>query len=237
MTQSFYFRQFQSGMDFAKSNPLAVQMVNFSYAFGDRQSGEALLVDPAYDPQELVALVEADGMRVVGAIATHYHPDHVGGMLTGEHHIEGIEELLEQIDVPIHVQREEVEWVMARTSVGPGSLVAHQSGDLLSIGDFAATLIHTPGHSPGSQCVFVEGRLMSGDTLFLDGCGRTDLPGSDPEQMFETLSRRLAELPGEVILFPGHRYSPDSSSPLAAVRERNFVLAPTTPEQWLAMFA
>jgi glyoxylase-like metal-dependent hydrolase (beta-lactamase superfamily II) len=233
----FYFRQWQSGRDFAKSNPLAVQMVNFAYAFGDHQSGDAFLVDPAYGPKELIDLVEADGLRVIGVIATHYHADHVGGSLMGQHHIDGIVELLQETDVPIHVHSDEVEWMMNRTGVGLGSLVSHGSGDRLKAGEIEATLIHTPGHSPGSQCILVEGHLLSGDTLFIEGCGRTDLPGSNPEEMYRTLNQRLSGLGDDVILYPGHRYSPSSNSPLGDVRETNFVLAPTSAEQWLAMFA
>lgn len=237
MIDRFYFRQWQSGRDFAKSDPLAAQMVNFAYAFGDRQTGEAFLVDPAYGPKELIDLVEADGLRVIGVIATHYHPDHVGGSLMDQHHIDGIVELLQAADVPIHVQSEEVDWMMNRTGVGLGSLVSHESGDRLRAGEIEATLIHTPGHSPGSQCILVEGHLLSGDTLFIEGCGRTDLPGSNPEEMYRTLNQRLRGLGDDVILYPGHRYSPSSSSPLGNVRETNFVLAPTSAEQWLAMFA
>jgi glyoxylase-like metal-dependent hydrolase (beta-lactamase superfamily II) len=210
-------------------------MVNFVYAIGDRETGEAVLVDPAYRPRELVDLVEADGLRVSGAIATHYHFDHVGGSFM-DVKVEGISELLGVTDVPIHVQAEEVEWVTRATGVGADSLVAHKSGDEVSVGDLAVTLIHTPGHTPGSQCLLVEGHLLSGDTLFLEGCGRTDLPGSDPVEMYRTLTERLSSLSDETILFPGHMYSPQPSASLGEVREFNYVLAPSTAVQWLAMY-
>src|SRR5664280_3406319 len=108
MTDRFYFRQLLSGLDFSVGDPVAEQMVNFAYAFGDRETGDAVLVDPAYAPQELVNIVESDGMRVTGALATHYHADHVGGSLGGRAQINGIVELLETTDVPIHVQADEV---------------------------------------------------------------------------------------------------------------------------------
>lgn len=237
MSDRFYFRQMQGGRDFAVDDPVARQMVNFVYAFGDRESGSAVLVDPAYHPSELVDLVEADGLQVVGAIATHYHADHVGGSLSGRYQIAGIVELLERVDVPVHVHADEVEWVRERTGVGVDALVAHESGDLLSVGAVVATLIHTPGHTPGSQCILVEGRLVSGDTLFLEGCGRTDLPGSDPAEMYRTLTQRLASLDDDVVLFPGHHYSPDDSATLGSVRAHNHVLAPSSAAQWLAMFS
>lgn len=196
-------------------------MVNFVYAVGDRRTGECVLVDPAYAVKELVDLVGADGMTVTGALATHYHPDHVGGSMMG-HSIEGIAELLDHVDCPIHVQHDEVEWVAKSTNVTPDHLVGHDSGDVLSVGGIEISLVHTPGHTPGSQCFFVDDRLIAGDTLFLEGCGRTDLPGSDPVKMFESL-RRLAEVPDSTILFPGHRYSIASSATMDVVKETNFV--------------
>ena len=237
MTERFYFRQLLSGLDFALDDPIAEQMVNFVYGFGDHETGEAVLVDPAYRPTELIDLVEADGMRVSGVFATHYHADHVGGSLGGRTQVDGIVELLEHVDVPIHVQTDEVEWVTKRTGVGADSLVAHDGGDVVSVGEFDVALIHTPGHTPGSQCLLVNGRLISGDTLFLDGCGRTDLPGSDPEEMYRTLSQRLSDVSDDTVLFPGHLYSPDPSAPMGDVRRHNRALVPASAEQWLAMFS
>jgi hydroxyacylglutathione hydrolase len=237
MSGQFYFRQLLGGLDFALGDPVAEQMVNFAYAVGDRATGEALLIDPAYSPHELVDIVESDGLRVTGVLATHYHADHVGGSLGREFDIAGIVQLLETTDVPIHVQSPEVQWVTERTGVGADSLVGHAPGDIVSVGNFDVTLIHTPGHTPGSQCLLVNGRLISGDTLFLDGCGRTDLPGSDPEEMYRTLTHRLAEIPDETVLFPGHLYSADPSAPMSDVRRNNRALVPATAEQWLAMFA
>jgi glyoxylase-like metal-dependent hydrolase (beta-lactamase superfamily II) len=216
-----YFRQLLSGRDFAVDDPVAQQMVNFVYAIGDRATGECVLVDPAYAVRDVITTVEADGMRVAGVLATHYHPDHVGGSMMG-YEIEGISTLLEHADVPIHVQRDEVEWVTKTTGVDAGHLVAHGSGDVVSVGAVEIALVHTPGHTPGSQCFLVDGRLVAGDTLFLDGCGRTDLPGSNPAQMVESL-RRLAEVPDDTILFPGHRYSFASSATMASVKESNYV--------------
>jgi len=211
-------------------------MVNFVYALGDRATGDALLVDPAYSPGELVELVEADGMRVSGVLATHFHADHVGGDLMGTH-IDGIRELLEVVDVPVHVQRDESAWITLVTGVDESALVSHESGEHVRAGELDVTLIHTPGHTPGSQCFLVDGRLLSGDTLFIDGCGRTDLPGADPDEMYETLTSRLSGVGDDAVLFPGHRYSPEPSAPMGEVRQHNFVLAPTTREQWLAMFS
>lgn len=220
-----YFRQFLSGKDFAASDQLAQQMVNFAYAIGDRATGECVLVDPAYDPAALVELVGADGLRVTGVLASHYHADHVGGSIFG-YDIAGIAALLDVVDCPVHLQADEVEWVTKTTGVGGDQLVGHASGDVVLVGDVTIELVHTPGHTPGSQCFLVHdtagGRLVSGDTLFLDGCGRTDLPGSDPAQMVASL-RRLAQMPDEVVLYPGHRYSAAPSASMASVKANNWV--------------
>ena len=231
----FYFRQLLAGRDFATDDPVAGQMVNFSYLIGDRDNGSALVVDPAYDVDGLLRVLDEDDMRLAGILATHYHPDHVGGSLMG-YRIEGISDVLERISVPVHVQRAEAPWVVRATAVSEGDLVQHHSGDEVHVGAVTVELVHTPGHTPGSQCFAVAGRLVSGDTLFLDGCGRTDLPGGDPEQMYESLTTRLARFGDDVVLYPGHLYSPEPSATLGETRRRNYVFRPQTPAQWLAMF-
>ena len=150
--------------------------------------------------------------------------------------IVGIAELLELIEVPIHVHKDEVPWIERTTGVGRESLVAHESDDVLRVGEINIRLLHTPGHTPGSQCFLVDGRLVAGDTLFLQGCGRTDLPGSDPDAMYDSLVNRLAKLPDDTVVYPGHLYSPDGSASLAETKRKNPVLAPRSAEEWLALF-
>jgi hydroxyacylglutathione hydrolase len=229
-----YFRQLLSGRDFAVADPVAQQMVNFVYAIGDRTTGECLLVDPAYAVDDVIAAVTADGMTVQGVLATHYHPDHVGGSMMG-YAIEGIAALLERVDCPIHVQRDEVPWVQRTTGVGEDHLAIHDPGDVVRVGSIDVTLMHTPGHTPGSQCFQVRGRLISGDTLFLDGCGRTDLPGSNSEDMYYSL-QKLAALPPSTVVFPGHQYSPPPSATLESIRQSNYVFRPKSADQWMQMF-
>jgi glyoxylase-like metal-dependent hydrolase (beta-lactamase superfamily II) len=231
-----YFRQLLAGRDIATSDPLARQMVNFVYLIGDRATGEAVVVDPAYDVRGILDVAAADDMRVVGALATHYHPDHVGGDMMG-YQISGVRELLTREQLPIHVQRDESPWVQRATGTDESDLVVHDSGDVVRVGDVAIELIHTPGHTPGSQCFFVDGRyLVSGDTLFLEGCGRTDLPGGDPAQLYESLTQKLAKVPDDSLLFPGHLYSAEPSASMGDTRRWNFVFAPKSEREWLAMF-
>jgi len=230
-----YFRQLLSGRDFARDDQVARQMVNFVYLIGDRETGEAVVVDPAYAPGELVDLLESDGMRLVGALATHYHADHVGGILFGSQAIAGVSALLERVSVPIHVQRDETPWVLRAAGIGRDDVVEHDADDVVQVGDVSIRLLHTPGHTPGSQCFLVDGRLVAGDTLFLTSCGRTDLPGSDPAAMYESLSR-LARLPDDTVVYPGHLYSEAPSATLGATKRWNPVLAPRSAEEWLRIF-
>lgn len=234
MTDHFYFRQLLSGQDFAHGDSIAEQMVNFSYLVGDRETREALIVDPAYRVDDILRTLAEDEMEAVGVLATHFHADHVGGDLMG-HSIEGIASLLEKASIPVHVQAEEVSLISATTGVTT-ELVAHHSSDIVRVGAIAVELIHTPGHTPGSQCFLVENHLVSGDTLFLDGCGRTDFPYSDPALMYESLTQRLAKVPDSAVLFPGHRYSPVRSQDLGTTREKNWVFAPDNLEQWMRAF-
>jgi glyoxylase-like metal-dependent hydrolase (beta-lactamase superfamily II) len=235
VAERLYFRQLLSGRDFAADDPVAAQMVNFVYLIGDRDTGEAVAVDPAYRVGDILDLLAADGMRLVGVLATHHHPDHVGGPFIG-HRLEGVREVLEATGVHVHVHRDEEPWVRRVTGASDSDLVAHESGDVVEVGGIPIQLLHTPGHTPGSQCFLVDGRLVSGDTLFLDGCGRTDLPGADPEAMYDSL-QKLASLPDDVVVLPGHRYSLASSGTLGAIKDANYVYRPTSKEQWLAMFS
>ena len=230
-----YFRQLLSGRDFARADPMARQMVNFVYLIGDRETGEAVVVDPAYDIPGILDVLAADGMRCVGALATHYHPDHVGGTMGG-FSIAGVDELLSAVSVPVHVQADEAPWVLRVTNLADTDLVQHQSGDEVMVGEIPIQLIHTPGHTPGSQCFYVADRLVSGDTLFLEGCGRTDLPGGDPAALYDSLTNKLAKIPDHAVLFPGHLYSAEPSASMEDTRRWNYVFTPKTEEQWLMMF-
>ena len=214
------------------------EMANLAYLIGSRSAREALLVDPAWSVDALLDRAEADDMRVVGALVTHYHQDHVGGEIFGMS-IEGLARLLARAPVPVHVQASEAEGVRRVTGVSASDLVRHEGGEEIALGGVRVRLLHTPGHTPGSQCFLVEseggpGRLVSGDTLFLDSCGRVDLPGGDPEAMFRSLDGVLKRLPDETILYPGHRYAPEPSSTLGAQKRSNPYLRAASLEQFLA---
>ena len=213
------------------------EMANFAYLVGSREARACLLVDPAWSVDALLDRAEADGMRVAGALVTHYHQDHVGGSIFGME-IEGLARLMARAPVPVHVNAREAEGVRKVTGLSASDLVPHAGGDVLALGGIQVRLLHTPGHTPGSQCFLVEeagapGRLVSGDTLFLGSCGRVDLPGGDPEAMFDSLKNRLGRLPDDTLVFPGHLYSADPSSTLGEQKRSNPYLRVARLEDFL----
>jgi glyoxylase-like metal-dependent hydrolase (beta-lactamase superfamily II) len=196
MPDTLYLKQLELG-----------PMQNFVYLIGDPETRDCVVVDPAWEIDAILDTVAADGMELRGALVTHTHQDHVGGHLFG-YDIPGVEELLEKSPARVYVHKAEREFLK-----GFGSdLVKVEGGDTLPVGRFTLTFVHTPGHTPGSQCFLVDGRLVSGDTLFIRSCGRTDLPGSDPREMYYSLTQRLAALPDETVVLPGHNYGGTSTT-------------------------
>ena len=170
-------------------------------------------------------------MHLSGVLVTHHHPDHVGGSMMG-FELKGLAELLERVERAGARQRPRgASGFRASPASPPSELTSHEHGDKVSVGDVEIELLHTPGHTPGSQCFLLDGRLVAGDTLFLDGCGRTDFPGGNVDDMFRSL-QALAQLPGDPTVFPGHWYSTEPSAPLSDVRRTNYVYRASNLEQW-----
>ena len=181
-------------------------MQNYMYLIGDRQQHECVVVDPAWEVDRVLGEAEKDEMKVTGALVTHAHFDHVNGL----------GDFLKKVKGKIYCNREEGEFLKTWRA----DLNLLDSGEKLGIGDVEITFLHTPGHTPGSQCFLVENKLISGDTLFIQACGRCDLPGGDPEQMYYSL-KRLSELDDTVVLYPGHNYSDDSTSTIGQEKRWN----------------
>jgi glyoxylase-like metal-dependent hydrolase (beta-lactamase superfamily II) len=226
-TSDLYFAQIPVG-----------RMANLAYLVGSRSAREALVVDPAWSVDALLDRAETDGMTVTGALVTHYHQDHVGGSIFGME-IEGVDRLLARRPVPLFVNEHEAEGTKQVTGASESDLARMAGGDTVALGAITVRLLHTPGHTPGSQCFLVEeprrpGRLVSGDTLFLGSCGRVDLPGSDPAAMYRSLNETLKRLPDDTLLYPGHLYSAEASGTLADEKRTNPFLRVASLEQFLA---
>jgi hydroxyacylglutathione hydrolase len=229
-----YLRQLFAGRDFAKTDSTAAGMANFIYLIGDDETRECVIVDPAWDVDGILEVIDREEMKLVGALATHYHPDHVGGSFLG-FNVEGVTRLMELRPVPVHVNSHEAEWVKEVTGISETDMQKHAGGDEIKIGKVGVQFIHTPGHTPGSQCFLVDDNLISGDTLFIGGCGRVDLPGSDPEQMYYSLSQVLAKLPDETVLYPGHDYASSPTSTIGNEKRSNFYMKMKSLNDWMSL--
>jgi glyoxylase-like metal-dependent hydrolase (beta-lactamase superfamily II) len=208
-------------------------MQNFAYIIGDRITREVVVIDPAWDIDGLLKLIAERDYQLTGALVTHYHPDHCGGSF-GQNTVEGVSRLLEHVSLPVYAHELEADGVRRVTGISEQDIKRVTSGDKLMVGDIDIEFLHTPGHTPGSQCFRVKNTLVSGDTLFIDGCGRVDLPGSDTEDMFRSL-QRLASLPDDTLLLPGHNYSAVPHATLGETKRTNTYLKIKDPETWKMM--
>ena len=194
-------------------------MQNFVYLIGDPQTKEAAVVDPGWEVPTILEAAQRDGYRITRAILTHSHFDHVMGL----------PQLLESVDVPVHIHVTEAH----ELGVAESSVKLANDGDVIQVGSLPVTLLHTPGHTRGSQCLLVDGNVLSGDTLFIRAVGRWDLPGGDPRAMYESLTERLKKLDDHTKLYPGHNYAPVPISTIGEEKLHNPFLQPKTAEEFL----
>ena len=197
-------------------------MQNFTYIVGSRSTREVAIVDPAWDVQALLDRIDEEDYKLTAALVTHYHPDHCGGSFSG-HSVAGVAELMGQRPVKVYAHKSEAAGVIKVTGISDSDIAKVDSGDRLAIGHVDVEFLHTPGHTPGSQCFRIKNTLVSGDTLFIDGCGRVDLPGSDTEDMFHSL-QKLRALPDETLLLPGHNYSSVPNATMGETKQQNAYL-------------
>ena len=198
-------------------------MQNYVYLLGDPTTREAAVVDAAWDIDEIVSTAEAEGYRITHDLVTHFHPDHLGGSF-GSLNVIGAPELLSRVPAKVVIHKAELPFVHRITGLSDSDLTAVEGGDDLTIGNLKVKLLHTPGHTPGSQCFLVGNAVVSGDTLFIGSCGRVDLPGSSPEDMYRSLHDVLAALPDETMLFPGHNYAERPTSTIGEEKRTNMML-------------
>jgi len=206
MKDRLYFKQIELG-----------PMQNYVYLIGSAETRKAAVVDAAWEIDTILRLAAKDDVEITHAFVTHTHPDHVGGRFAGTE-IEGVTELLGKCKAKVVVHRTEAEFLKGPSA---SDIIKAESGDKIDVGGVEIQLMHTPGHTPGSQCFLVDNRIVSGDTLFIGSCGRIDLPGSNPEQMYYSLTQKLMALPDETILFPGHNYSDRPTSTIGAEKQTN----------------
>jgi len=209
-------------------------MANYVYLIGDLETREAMIVDPAWDVDAILDVLDTDGMTLTGALVTHYHPDHIGGDMMG-HSIPGVPQLLAKRPVKIHIHKQEAPYVKQVLGMETSDFVQVDGETTVDIGKVPVRVIHTPGHTPGSQCFLVDGNLVSGDTLFIGACGRVDLPGSNPEDLYYSLTNKLTKLPDDTVLYPGHDYSSEKTSTIGEQKRTNMFMRFESVDQFLGM--
>ena len=205
-------------------------MQNFAYIVGSRETREVAVIDPAWDIDSLVNHIDERGYKLTAALITHYHPDHCGGSMRGNN-IEGVAELIAKKGVKVYAHCDECAGLKKVTGLSDSDIVRVNSGDKLAVGDVEVEFLHTPGHTPGSQCFRIKRTLVSGDTLFINGCGRVDLPGSNSEQMFQSLGK-LSELPDDTLLLPGHNYAHIPNATMGETKRINTYMRVKEIETW-----
>jgi hydroxyacylglutathione hydrolase len=188
-------------------------MENFAYLIGDENTGHAAVVDPAWDIEKIIKVAQENNLRIIYVINTHSHPDHTSGN----------DELVKATGAKI----------VAHEASRNRKDICAKDGEVLRLGSLELKIIHTPGHSPDHMCVLVNGKLMTGDALFVGECGRTDLPGGNSEQMYGSLFNKLMKLADDVEVYPGHNYGPKTHSTIGYEKAHNYVLKPRTAKEFV----
>jgi len=208
-------------------------MQNFTYIVGSKSTREVVIVDPAWDIQALLDIIDERDYKLTAALVTHYHPDHCGGSMMNQG-IEGVANLIGKQPVKIYTNKLEADGVKKVTGISDSDMVKVDSGDKMKVGDVEVEFLHTPGHTPGSQCFKIKNTLISGDTLFINGCGRVDLPGSNSEDMYHSI-QKLAGLPDDTLLLPGHHYSDVPNASMGDTKKINTYMRINDLETWKSM--
>jgi len=188
---------------------------NFSYIIADEETREAVVVDSSYNAGEIIRILKTEKLNLKYLINTHGHSDHTAGN----------EELRFNFGVKT---------IAHKLSINKPEVTV-EDGDMISVGSVKIKVIHTPGHTPDGICLLVEGKkLLTGDTLFVSECGRTDMAGGDSGKLYNSLFDKLMKLRDDIEVYPGHDYGPRPRSTIGDERKSNYVLQPRTVEEFKA---
>ena len=201
-------KQFQNG-----------PMDNFQYFIGDAATGEVAIVDPAWDVDLIRSLAEQNGYKIVNIFLTHGHPDHINGL----------GRLLATHDIPVYISKYEAPFLMPKCK----NLNMVEKDEVLSVGGVKFETYRTPGHTPGCICFKHGDILIAGDAIFIDGCGRCDLPGGDAVLMYDSLYNVISKFPDSTLIFPGHDYGPKPYDTLGNQKKTNPYLTCSSREEFL----
>ena len=186
---------------------------NFSYVIADEVSREAAVVDPSFNANAIIQLLKNHGLNLKYVINTHNHIDHTAGneYIRSSLGAKVVAHRLSKVDKDISVV----------------------DGDIIEVGKISIKVIHTPGHSPDGICLLVDGKLLTGDTLFVGECGRTDLHGGNPEELYHSLFDKLLKLDDDVEVYPGHDYGSKTHSTIGEEKRTNYTLEKRTLKEFI----
>jgi len=190
---------------------------NFAYIIGDEKTKLCTIVDPAWEVDKLLGQCKELSLNVSYVINTHSHHDHVEGN-----------------DAVVKRTRAKI---IAHEKSPLRKDIPVKDGDSISIGSLKIKVIHTPGHCPDHICLLVDGNLLTGDTLFVGECGRTDLEGGSASEMYDSLFNKLMVLDDSIKVHPGHDYGNKPSSSIGEERKNNYTLKPRTKEEFIKFMA
>lgn len=197
------------------------RMANFCYMIGDEETGTAAVIDPAFDAKKILSEIAAAGYQISHIINTHGHADHVSANA----------DIIKATGAILCIHEADASQVagilnrsLSRILGGKGSPGADRilsDGDTITVGKTVLQVIHTPGHTPGSICIYTKGHLFTGDTLFVGAVGRTDLPGGSAATLLSSIRKKLYILPDETIVWPGHDYGDSPTSTIGREKTEN----------------
>ena len=191
---------------------------NFSYIVADEETQEAAVADSSFNAGAIIKILKTKSLNLKYIINTHGHSDHTAGNteLNSTFHAKIVAHKLSKVNFDIGVE----------------------DGDVLSIGKIPINVIYTPGHTTDSICLLVDNRkLLTGDTLFVGECGRTDFAGGSSKDMYDSLFNKLMKLEDAVEVYPGHDYGPRASSTIGEERRSNYTLQPRILEEFIGFMA
>jgi glyoxylase-like metal-dependent hydrolase (beta-lactamase superfamily II) len=207
-SENFILKQMEAG-----------PMQNFQYFAGDARTKEVALIDPAWDAEHLYSEAQKNDCKIVCILLTHGHYDHANA----------VTEILSKHNIPAYISKHEPTFYKPKHK----NIVEIENGEIIKAGEIAFECILTPGHTPGSTCYRHNDALLTGDTLFIDGCGRCDLPGGNAREMYNSLYNIIMKLPDSTVIYSGHDYGPTPFATLGRQKKTNPYLTCTGPQEFL----
>jgi hydroxyacylglutathione hydrolase len=207
--EKMFLRQMQVG-----------QMAVMAYIVGDQVSGEGLVIDPAANTDDIILEAKKNDIEIKYIVNTHGHVDHISGNKDMKAKT-GAKIVVHEDDADMLVSTPSMVLKMFGAKPSPPADIAVKDGDTIRVGSVEMKVIHTPGHTPGGMALYIPGYVFTGDTLFVESVGRTDLPGASWPLMYKAIVEKLMTLPDDTVVLPGHNYGRTSTSTIEREKKNN----------------